>query len=82
MADAAVALAETVAVTGRWEEWEEEGDRERKEWEEAGDRERGRSGCGAERAGRWDLRGRWEEWVWGSDGGIKKVGGNFRVRVT
>uniref|UniRef100_I1QZQ6 DUF834 domain-containing protein n=1 Tax=Oryza glaberrima TaxID=4538 RepID=I1QZQ6_ORYGL len=50
MADAAVALAETVAVTGRWEEWEEKGDRERKEWEEAGDRERGRSGCGAERA--------------------------------
>lgn len=24
------------------------------------------------RRGRWDLRGRWEEWVWGGDGGIKR----------
>lgn len=62
MADAAAALTQChhiraslaeATIAGRWEEWEEEGDREREEWVEEADRERG--------VGR---RGRWEERVW------------------
>lgn len=51
----------------------EEGDREREEWEAEGDRER--EELEARVRGRWDLRGR--VWVWGGDGGSKKVVGLF-----
>ena len=40
LTDAATSAALAEAIAGRWEEWDEERDREREEWDEERDRER------------------------------------------
>uniref|UniRef100_A0A0E0BHS2 Uncharacterized protein n=1 Tax=Oryza glumipatula TaxID=40148 RepID=A0A0E0BHS2_9ORYZ len=40
LTDAAASATLAEAIVGRWEEWDEEGHREREEWDEERDRER------------------------------------------